>query len=58
MISAFKRGLAVSYSSFTSARSTLLAQLLIVALIGAVTIAGLSYVERHEGRVAVADWMQ
>lgn len=58
MLSALKRGLLVSYGTFRGARSTLIAQLLIVALLGALTIIGMSEVRKHEGNTATADWMR
>jgi hypothetical protein len=58
MISALKRRLQVSYGAFTGVRSTRIAQLLIVALLGAVTVVGMSDVAKHEDNTTNADWMR
>jgi len=58
MLSALRRGMAICYGAFIGARSTLIAQLLIVTLLGAITIVGMGYVEKHESRTAIADWIR
>ena len=49
------RGLRAASAAFTSAPNTLIAQLLIVILLGAVTIVGMSNVAEHENEAAVIE---
>ncbi len=58
MISALKRRLQVSYAAFTSARNTLVAQVVIIVLAGALTIVSMSGIARHENKSTTADWMR
>jgi hypothetical protein len=55
MIAQVKRGLVVLHAAFTSASSTLIAQLLIVALLGVVTLVGMSDVARQESQTTSAE---
>jgi hypothetical protein len=50
VIAQLKHGLVVVHAAFTSASNTLIAQLLIVALLGVVTLVGMSDVARHESQ--------
>lgn len=58
MIAQFNRGFVATYVAFTSARSTLIAQLLIVILLGVVTIAGMTYVAKQENESTISDLMR
>jgi len=53
-----KETLLLGYAAFAGARSTLVAQLLMIGILGAVTIAGLNWIEKHEAQTPIADWMR
>lgn len=49
----FKRGFTVPYAVFTSARHTVIAQILILLLFGALTIVGMNDVAKYENEKAI-----
>ena len=49
-----KRGFAVTYAAFASARNTVIAQLLIVILFSTLTIVGMTDVAKHENQKAIS----
>ena len=55
MIAQVRHGLVATYAAFTSASNTLIAQLLIVALLGVATLVGMSDVARHESQTTSDD---
>jgi len=54
MTAILKRGFLCMRRGFSSRPGTLVAQLLILAILGAVTVGGMSYVTRQEDRLASA----
>ncbi len=55
MTAKLKRGILRAYRGFSSPPSTLIAQLFIVALLGVVTLAGMSGIARHERQTMSAE---
>jgi len=45
-------------AAFGGARSALVAQFLLIGILGAVTIAGLNWVQKREAQTPIADWMR
>ena len=58
MTAKLKRGFLRMHGGFSSRPGTLIAQLLILAILGAVTVGGMSYVTRQENRMASAGFDQ
>jgi hypothetical protein len=59
MRQAIKRAVRSAYDNFASRHNTLVAQLLIVALLGLIVLSGGRYVEGHESiPVAFEGWQQ
>ena len=52
MTATLKRGIVFAYRAFSSRPNTLIAQFMILTILGAMTITGMNYVARHESRTA------
>ena len=50
MTATLKRGIVLTYRAFSGRPNTLTTQFLILTILGAMTITGMSYVARHENR--------
>lgn len=53
-----KQALLLGYAAFAGARNTLVARLFIVGMVGVLTIAGLSWIQKHEAQTPIAEWMR
>lgn len=54
MTARLKLALMAAYAAFTSSRNTVIAQLVLVVLLGVVTLVGMSDVANHENNTTIA----
>lgn len=58
MTDQLKRGFAAVYAAFGSSRNTMVAQIVLLALFGTLTLVGMSDVARRENDKSVSDWLK